>query len=151
MNDMDNIKEIDKLFLELHRTMYLRNIALHGVKNGGLDPMFIMETEVLNLAQWREAHGKLKVKVQGDPVLERVVRGEIVVINDVEKDENSSPAFVKFGIKSVAVFPLFDENKELVIALIVIPAFQNKIQFDIKNIEKCKVLIEEFNKHFDKI
>lgn len=149
----DNLNRINKLFNDLYNVVNIGDINFHRFVEGSLDPIHIMETDLMGAQRWKETHRKLKVKIAGDPVLDRIVKGETVYIYDVPNDPKSSPAFASFGIKSLVVYPLFKDvnKKDEVIGLICIPALDKKTHIKTKDIEQCGKIIEDFNATYDNI
>ncbi len=149
----ENLNRINKLFNDLYNVVNIGDINFHRFVEGSLDPIHIMETDLMGAERWKETHRKLKVKIAGDPVLDSIVKGETVYIYDVPNDPNSSPAFASFGIKSLVVYPLFKDvdKKDEVIGLICIPALDKKTHIKQEDIEKCGKIIEDFNATYDNI
>jgi len=142
---MSNLTKINTLFENLLRIIPAQIIAYHKIIDGALSPVHIIKNPVLTPERWKNTHAKLYVTVKEDPVLTRVVEGQIVVINDVLNDKNSSPEFKEFGLQSIAVFPLFNMNN-VVDGITVVTACDFKIAFDDNDIEECRLLIKQFNK-----
>lgn len=138
-----NITRIDKLFSDLNKVTNLENIAFHKFVEGQLFPVHMMSSKVFKAQDWKKKHGEDHVEILEDPVLKKVVKGEIVFINDTVNNKESSPKFAEFNIKSIAVFPLLKEG--VVFGIIVIPSLINKFEFSSDIIDKCKMLIEIFN------
>lgn len=140
-----DIEIINQLFKDLNEVTGIENIAFHKFVDEELSPVHMMGTKTLKTEDWKEVHSKNPVRILEDPVLKKVVKGEIVFINDTINDKESSPEFEYFGIKSIAVFPLFKESE--VCGIIVIPSIGTKFEFCSEIIGKCKELIESFNKN----
>lgn len=147
----EDIVKINKLFNELYETIGIGDINFHRFVDGLLYPVHIMESDLMGIARWKANHKKLKVKIAGDVVLDKIVKGEIVYIYDVPNDPESSPAFSNFGIKSLVVYPLFNDilNKEKVIGLICIPALDKTTEINSEIINQCGKIIEEFNRNYE--
>lgn len=142
---MNDIIKINTLFNNLLRMIPVQIVAYHKIIDGALSPVYIIKNPVLTSEKWKTTHARLHVTVKEDPVLKRVVKGQVVVINDVLNDKNSSPEFKEFGIQSITVIPLFTMNN-VVNGIIVLASCTQKISFDKNDIEKCRLLIKEFNK-----
>lgn len=142
------IKRVDKLFSDLYDVCNVGDINYHQFKDGHLDPIHIMETDLMGIKRWKDTHRSMKdrLTIKGDPVLERIIEGETVYIYDVPNDPQSSPAFRAFGIKSLVVYPLFDkEDGSKAIGLICIPSLDKHHIFTDKEIKECGQLIRQFN------
>lgn len=142
------IKRVDKLYEDLFKVCHVRDIAYHRFKDGHLNPIHIMETELMGAKRWKGTHKTMKkgLTIKGDPVLERIIKGETVCIGDVPNDPGSSPAFKAFGIKSILICPLFDKEHETAIGIICIPSLDKYHEFTSYEIEECGRLVKEFNK-----
>lgn len=150
---VENLSKINKLFDDLYNVIKIGDINFHRFVDGSLSPIHIMETELMGAERWKQTHRELKVKITGDPVLERILKGETVYIYDVPNDPKSSPAFASFGIKSLVVYPLFKDvaNKDEAIGLICIPALDKKTEIKQEIIEECGKIVKDFNATYDKI
>ncbi|MCI1946345.1 GAF domain-containing protein [Clostridium luticellarii] len=139
---MNKIK-IKDLLETLKKITGVDSTGIHRIQGDRLYPVSIIDCDKIDNEGWKSVHKREKVSVSEDPVLKRVVKGHTVVINDVAADRNSSPEFKLFGIKSIAVFPLFKFDK--VVGIAVIPSLDKKLYFDDEMINRCEFTIKEFD------
>ncbi|WML35910.1 GAF domain-containing protein [Clostridium sp. OS1-26] len=142
------ISRVNKLYEDLFSVCHVGDINYHRFKDGHLDPIHIMETDLMGIKRWKDTHRSMRgrLTIKGDPVLERIIKGETVYIYDVPNDPGSSPAFKAFGIKSLLIFPLFDKDNQTAVGLICIPSLDKHHEFTSFEIEECGNLVREFNK-----
>jgi GAF domain-containing protein len=143
-------KILDTLFKELYEITGIVDIAYHEIEEGKLFPVYKTQTKKLSNETWQEKHAEYKVKVQGTAVLERIVdSGEFFAINSVKDDPMSVEEFFAFGIESILIFPV---KKDVETVATVIVASINEIHvFADQEIQQCKVLVDEFERNFQKI
>jgi hypothetical protein len=151
LNFIANRKEIlDTLFSEIKKITGVEDIAYHEVEDGKIIPVYKTQTRKLSNETWKEKHLEYNVKVEETAVLQHVVnKGEFFVINNVKEDPMSAKEFFAFGIESILLFPIKSNN--ITVATIVLASINEIHNFTQDEIEKCKELVEEFEKNYKKI
>lgn len=146
LEDKINLKRVDKLLLDIHKTSGVGNVCFHMFQDGRLYPIRMEWSPKLDQDLWAKTHRELKVYLKGDPVLEKILNGQTVYIYDAINDPEASPAFKAFGIKSLVVFPLMDKENKIAIGLICVPDLFEPHVFTKEIIDQCEDLVREFNK-----
>lgn len=144
-----DISRVEKLYDDLYGLLKCGDMNYHRFQNDDrLHPIFMDEKGYIGDKKWKQTHAEVKVKVSRDIALEIILDGQILTIDDVFNDERSSPAFRVFDIRSILIYPLFNNmsTKERVIGFICIPSVRHIRPFRPEEVEKCKPYIEEFNR-----
>lgn len=143
-----NIQRVDKLYDDLFDIVKVGDMNYHRLQDDDrLHPIYMDEKGYIGNKKWKQTHEEMKVKVSVDPSLDIILRGETLVINDVDNDVRSSPAFPVFKIRSLVIYPLFNnlETKEVVVGFICIPSVNVIKTFTEEEIAACDKLVTEFN------
>jgi hypothetical protein len=140
-----DIKEMDKLFKQLHEITQIDNIAIHEFVEGQLHPVHMFSNGKLSAEQWKNTHNNVHVKIEEDFYLRKIQKGEIVYIEDADKLKDCPDEFKKFNIKTNFVIPLFKNNHT--VGMVLTPSIGRVVKLNKGTREKCIELVEEFSKN----
>ncbi len=134
--------ELIECFEKIKEVTNVIDIGYHEIRFGKLNPVYKTQTSKLSVTEWKEVHSNNVVYVDEHIILKELRdKGEIIAIEDVDKDPRSSNEFFLFGIQSIMLIPVKKNHK--VIGLIVVASIGEKHQFTKNEIEGCRKIIEE--------
>ena len=141
-------EKLKTLFEDIQQILDPTDIAYHEVlENGALKPFYKTNIDKLTPEQWEEVHSKIKLNLNDDPVLAKLLtEKEPLIMSDVDGHPNPPEAFKTFGIKSNLVYPVRKDNRT--VGLVVIAYIARKHEFTDKEVSNCGKLVEIFNKNF---
>jgi len=115
-------------FEALTRVTGIEDVGYHIIVDGKLTPKYKTDSKQLDDASWKEVHSQHSVKVEENPVLLEVINEKkTVVINDTSVDRRSYETFALFGINSIMVIPVLEQD--VVKGIIVVASIEALHQF----------------------
>lgn len=134
---------LSELFKKIQDTTGIKDVGYHEIKDGRLHPIYKTKTTILEAEKWKDIHAQNTVYIKEHRILMKIVEEKrSIAISDVSNDELSSNAFFLFGIDSILVVPI--KQNENVKGIICIASIGQSHEFTIDEIEKCESLIQDY-------
>ncbi len=138
------LDKLNELFNQLRQIVSLDEVGYHEIKNGKLNPIHKLETDVLSSEKWKRTHVEHPVYVKDNPLLIEVIHDkQVIAISNTHEDERSSKAFGLFGIDSIMVIPVMNQTLD-VKGVIIIPSINHYHSFTEEEIKKCHKIVEGY-------
>lgn len=136
---------LNKLFNDIQHVIELDEIGYHEIMNGKLNPIHKTETSVLSAKKWKEVHSQNPVYIKNNPLLiEAIDERKIIAVPNTHEDERSSEAFGLFGIDSIMVIPV-SNNQNVVKSFVIIPTMKRFYNFTEDEIVKCEQIVSKYS------
>lgn len=134
---------LDELFEKIQDTTGIEDIGYHEIRDDRLNPIYKTRTTVLGIEQWKYIHSQNIVYIKDHQILMKIVEDKKpIAISDVNRDELSSNAFFLFGIDSILVVPVMEN--ETVKGIMCIASIGQPHKFIPEEIKRCEDLIKEY-------
>ncbi len=135
----------DTLFERLREVTGITDIGYHKIEEGRLRPVTKTNTDILGIEKWKNVHRENPVFIEDTPILLDIINTKKpAFVNNVATDARSADAFFLFGIDSILVVPV--KNQQTVEGIICIASIGKHHEFSIEEVETCEKLITD---HFN--
>ncbi|MBU5438076.1 GAF domain-containing protein [Tissierella sp. MSJ-40] len=136
-------KFLVELFEKIHDTTGIEDIGYHEIRDGRLKPIYKTKTNVLSAEQWKDIHAQNVIYIDEHEILMKIAEEKKpIAISDVKSDKLSSKAFFLFGIDSILVVPVMED--EILKGIVCIASIGQPHEFTFEEIEKCEALIQDY-------
>ena len=111
------------------------------IEKGYLNPIYKTQTEILGLERWKAVHQRNPVYVKDTLILNEIMaKKQPIIINNTKQDTRSANEFFFFGIDSIMIIPVI--NQEEVKGIICIVSIGEQHQFTKEEMDICSRFIE---------
>lgn len=136
---------LNKLFKEIQQVIQIDEIGYHEIKDGKLNPIHKTETIGLSAKKWKEVHSQNPVYIKDNPLLiEAIDERKIIAVPNTHEDTRSSKEFGLFGIDSIMVIPV-SNNQDIVKSFVIIPTMKRFYNFTEDEIVKCEQIVSKYS------
>ena len=136
-------KLFDELFKKIRDTTGIKDIGYHEIKDGRLKPIYKTKTTELDEGKWKNIHAHNIVYIKEHQILVKIVEEKkSIAISDVSNNELSSKAFFLFGINSILVVPVIEN--EIVKGIICIASIGQFHDFTFEEQRTCEALVQNY-------
>lgn len=136
---------LNKLFKEIQQVITIDEIGYHEIKDGKLNPIHKTETIGLSAKKWKEVHSQNPVYIKDSPLLlEAIDERKIIAVPNTHEDKRSSEEFGLFGIDSIMVIPV-SNNQDIVKSFVIIPTMKRFYNFTEDEIVKCEQIVSKYS------
>lgn len=137
---------IDLLFNSIREAIAIEDIGYHKIEDNKLKPICKTNTDILGIEKWKKVHAENPVYINETKVLMQVINTKkTVFINDTNNDPLSADAFFLFGVDSIIIVPVMNEDK--VQGIICIVSIGKVREFSFQEVSKCESLVNEHLGH----
>jgi acetolactate synthase-1/2/3 large subunit len=141
-----NVLNLERLFHKITEVTTIADVGFHIIEKGYLNPIYKTQTEVLGLERWKDEHQRNPVYVKDTLILREIMaKKQPIIINNTKQDNRSANEFFFFGIDSIMIIPVI--NQEEVKGIICIVSIGEPHQFTKKEMDICIRLIDEYLKN----
>jgi acetolactate synthase-1/2/3 large subunit len=134
---------LDEIFKKIQEITGLKDVAYHEIREGRLNPIHKTSTDVLGVEKWKQGHYSNPVYVKDTMVLQYIIdKKDYVYISNTKTDNRSSDAFFFFGVDSILIVPIIDEEK--VKGIICIVSIGKLYDITDKQVDRCIDLIKSY-------
>lgn len=124
------------------------DVGYHQIEKGHLNPIYKTQTEVLGMERWKAEHQRNPVYVKDTLILREIMtKKQPIIINNTKQDTRSANEFFFFGIDSIMIIPII--NQEEVKGLICIVSIGEQHQFTNEEMDICSKLTKDYLKNQD--
>lgn len=137
---------LDLLFERITEATGIKDIGYHKIEDGRLKPIYKTNTDILGIEKWKKVHAENPVYISETEMLLQVINTKKpVFINDTNNDPLSANAFFLFGVDSIIVVPIVNEDK--VQGIICIVSIGKVREFSLNEVSICESLVNEHLGH----
>ncbi|MCX8129370.1 MAG: GAF domain-containing protein [Clostridia bacterium] len=138
-------KNLDELFAKIRTITGVGDIGYHEIRDGRLNPVHKTNTDALGVEKWKSTHAERPVYIEKTPILKELLNtGKASSIANTKSDSRSDDAFFLFGIDSILIIPVVQE--ECIKGIICIASIGKLHEFSKEEINECTKAV---NKHFN--
>lgn len=137
-------EKLNRLFEKVSKVTKINDIAYHEIRDGRLNPVHKTQTDVLGVEKWKKVHAQNPVYIKDTAVLLEIHKKcASIAINDTKTHNLTSDAFFLFGIDSILIAPVI--NNETLKGIVCIASIGKTHNFSDEDISKCTQLVSDFS------
>jgi len=133
-------ERLEHLFKQLQELTGVQDIAYHQIKEGRLCPVLKTNTDMLGVERWKSVHAQNPVYIERDRLLRDLVQlPRPLTVQEVKNDPRSSEEFFLFGIDSILIVPVLEN--EVVQGIVVVASIGQLHSFSDSEILQAERLV----------
>ncbi len=137
-----NVSSLERLFHRITEVTTVTDVGFHNMEKGYLIPIYKTQTHALGMERWKAEHQRNPVYVKDTLILKEIKdKKQPIIINNTKQDPRSANEFFFFGIDSIMIIPVI--NQEEVKDIICIVSIGEQHQFTKEEMDICSKLINE--------